>query len=346
MTWTHCIGPAVRLAPNHTSIASPTALTSIYAHAHGPSTPSPLKSPFYDAFVSHTLGHGLFNTRSRAEHARKRKIVSAVFSMKNVLGFEGNVREYVGGLMGEWDRFCALAEAGENEGKEVGGEEGEGGWKGEGGRVWLDCLPWWNYLAFDIIGDLAFGQPFGMLKACKDQAPVATSHSTTMASYGSSSSSSSSSPSSTPANPEIKYIPAVKILNDRGEYSASLGVLPPSWRPYAQKLPWFAQGKEAVHNLSGLAVAAVARRLQASAESGLKEGEQVHKADLLAKLQEGKDENGEPMGRRELTAEALTQLIAGSDTTSKCAHFLLLPLLSPFFELDANKRADAAPPAQ
>ena len=41
------------------------------------------------------------------------------------------------------------------------------------------------------------------------------------------------------------------------------------------------------------------------------------RADLLSKLQEGRDDNGDPMGREELTAEALTQLIAGSDTTSK-----------------------------
>jgi benzoate 4-monooxygenase len=37
----------------------------------------------------------------------------------------------------------------------------------------------------------------------------------------------------------------------------------------------------------------------------------------LSKLQEGRDDEGNLMGREELTAEALTQLIAGSDTTSK-----------------------------
>lgn len=38
---------------------------------------------------------------------------------------------------------------------------------------------------------------------------------------------------------------------------------------------------------------------------------------------EGKDENGEKLGRDELTAEALTQLIAGSDTTSNTSCALL-----------------------
>ena len=38
---------------------------------------------------------------------------------------------------------------------------------------------------------------------------------------------------------------------------------------------------------------------------------------------EGKDENGDRLGREELTAEALTQLIAGSDTTSNTSCALL-----------------------
>jgi benzoate 4-monooxygenase len=41
--------------------------------------------------------------------------------------------------------------------------------------------------------------------------------------------------------------------------------------------------------------------------------------DLLTRLQEGKDDSGQLLGKEELTVEALTQLIAGSDTTSKCA---------------------------
>lgn len=40
------------------------------------------------------------------------------------------------------------------------------------------------------------------------------------------------------------------------------------------------------------------------------------RVDLLSRLMEGKDSNGNKLGREELTAEALTQLIAGSDTTS------------------------------
>jgi len=42
----------------------------------------------------------------------------------------------------------------------------------------------------------------------------------------------------------------------------------------------------------------------------------LDRKDILSHLQAGRDENGQPMSKDELTMEALTQLIAGSDTTS------------------------------
>jgi benzoate 4-monooxygenase len=92
-----------------------------------------LKSDFYDAFVS--IHRGLFNTRNRADHARKRKIVSHIFSLKNVLEFEPYIRLHIADLLIQWDK---LAEGGK---KYLSGNEGEGGWFGKDGWVWFDCLP-------------------------------------------------------------------------------------------------------------------------------------------------------------------------------------------------------------
>jgi benzoate 4-monooxygenase len=244
---------------------------------------NPPKSNFYDAFVS--IRRGLFNTRSRSEHTRKRKIVAHIFSQKNVLAFETNARIALSKLVAQWDK---LSDGGI---KNLSGKEGEGGWFGRDGRVWFDALPWYNYLAFDIIGDLAFGAPFGMLDAGKDIAPVAITE-----------------PGS---HLKIIHIPAVQILNSRGDYSASMGVLPPWVRPLVKRIPWYSRGQQAVKHLAGIAIAAVEWRLADPSAS--------ERGDLLAKLQEGKDEEGHPMGKEELIAEALTQLIAGSDTTSKYA---------------------------
>jgi len=155
----------------------------------------------------------------------------------------------------------------------------------------------YNYLAFDVIGDLSFGSPFGMLKAAKDAAPVARSQSNALATYG-----------DEKVEVDVEYFPAVKILNDRGDYSASMGVLPPWVRPLFKKFhPWYRSGSIATANLTGLAIAAISKRLKSTTD----------RVDLLSKLQGSKDDEGKPMGPPELTAEALTQLIAGSDTTSK-----------------------------
>jgi benzoate 4-monooxygenase len=118
----------VRIAPNHLSIADPDALQVVYAHGNGT-----LKSNFYDAFVS--IRRGVFNTRDRAEHARKRKIISHIFSQKSVTEFEPHIRLHVGTLIKQWDRLCGLASKG------LSGSEGEGGWTGQTGQLWLDCLP-------------------------------------------------------------------------------------------------------------------------------------------------------------------------------------------------------------
>jgi benzoate 4-monooxygenase len=146
------------------------------------------------------------------------------------------------------------------------------------------------------VGDLAFGGPFGMIKAAKDFAAVPKDQKAAMDNYGNKNSS-----------VEIEEIPAVKILNGRGEYSMSMGVLPPWWRPFVRRLPWYSKGQKDVKSLAGIAIMAVAKRLATPTD----------RVDLLSKLQQGRDSEGKPMGREELTAEALTLLIAGSDTTSK-----------------------------
>ncbi|KAJ7152192.1 cytochrome P450 [Mycena crocata] len=105
---------------------------------------------------------------------------------------------------------------------------------------------------------------------------------------------------------EVVHIPAVAVLNGRGEYSMSMGVLPAWVRPLMRRFPWYSRGLQDVKHLAGIAIVAVAKRL----------GTPTDRVDLLSKLQAGKDDNGDPMGRAELTAEALTLLIAGSDTTS------------------------------
>lgn len=118
---------------------------------------------------------GLFNTRDRAEHARKRKIVSHTFSLKSVTEFEQYIHHNLEAFVSQWDRLSE---------------------REHGGFARIDALPWLNFLAFDIIGDLAFGAPFGMIETGKDAAKVRTTH---------------DAPSHT--------VPAIEVINRRGEVS-------------------------------------------------------------------------------------------------------------------------------
>ncbi len=227
---------------------------------------------YYDAFVS--IQRGLFNTRDRNEHTRKRKTISHTFSAKNVGEFEQYIHHNLEQLTVQWDKRSKQA---------------------NGGYFKFDALHWFNYVAFDVIGDLAFGAPFGMLEKGADVAEVRL----------------------TP-NAPLTSAPAIEVLNRRGEVSNALGTLP-GLKPYAKYLPdpFFYKGMAAVQNLAGIAIARVNERLDAASRG------EITRVDLLARLMEGKDEAGNKLGRAELTAEALTQLIAGSDTTSNTSCALL-----------------------
>jgi len=127
-------------------------------------------------------------------------------------------------------------------------------------------------------------------------------------------------------------------LNRRGEVSGTLGCFP-QLKPYAKYFPdpFFSQGLAAVENLAGIAVARVSQRLEGKQD--------VDRMDLLARLMEGKDEKGEKLGRAELTAEALTQLIAGSDTTSNTSCAILYWVTkTPGVLQKLQKELDAAIP--
>lgn len=216
----------------------------------------------------------MFNTRDRVDHTRKRKLIAHAFSPKSIHEFEPYMSSNVSRWVVQLDSISLQLT--------------------RSGYAKMNMMPWMSYLAFDIIGDLAFGSPFGMVEKGKDETEVQLEH-----------------------NGPVSYAPAVEVLNRRGEVSSTFGLLP-ALRPWAKWLPdpFFRLGVDAVKNLNGIAVAAVRTRLNA-AEKGVTED--LERNDILARLLEGKDANGQKMGRQEVTAEALTQLIAGSDTISNTA---------------------------
>lgn len=229
-----------------------------------------------------SIRRGMFNTRDRAEHSRKRKTVAHTFSTKSIGEFEQYIHANIELFVKQLTRISSTQT------------------NSDTGFASIDALHWFNYLAFDIIGDLAFGAPFGMLAKGKDVAEVRKS----------------------PDGPPT-YAPAIEVLNRRGEVSGTLGIYP-SLKPFGKYLPdrFFRDGLSAVENLAGIAVARVSERLRPEVM------EKNTRVDLLARLMEGRDATGAKLGREELTAEALTQLIAGSDTTSNTSCAMLFYVLT------------------
>jgi cytochrome P450 len=77
------------------------------------------------------------------EHARQRRALSHAFSQKALLEQESIIRGYVDLFI---ERLKPYAASGEK----------------------VDMCNWYNWTTFDIIGDMAFGEPFGCLRDGKE----------------------------------------------------------------------------------------------------------------------------------------------------------------------------------
>jgi benzoate 4-monooxygenase len=253
-------GTVVRIGYNHISIASEQGIPLVYAHGNGF-----LKAEFYDAFVSGVPG--VFNTRDRVQHTRKRKIVAHAFSPAAVVRFEGHMAE-------EKDGFKRV-----------------------------NVMAWCTYIAFDIIGALAFGAPFGMVEKGRDECV-----------------------SRPQKDGPVVLIRGAETLNRRGEVSSTLGLLP-AIRPFAKHLPdpFFSKGLQSVKNLHGIAAIAVSKRLESVDRASSKD---TPNKDILDLLLKSKSPDGLPMQYDELVSEALTQLIAGSDTVSNTSCAIIYWILA------------------
>ncbi|KAI2628687.1 putative cytochrome P450 [Hypoxylon sp. NC1633] len=129
-------GPIVRLAPNELSFASVESWKDIYGHAIG-KRQTCIKSEFYDVFGGGFNSTCIGSERNPKEHARMRKSLSAAFSTKALLEQEEIVNSNV-------DAFVRRL-----------GTDGGPGSQG------LNMTKWFEMVAFDILGEMSFGESFG-----------------------------------------------------------------------------------------------------------------------------------------------------------------------------------------
>lgn len=136
-----------------------------------------------------------------------------------------------------------------------------------------------------------------MLQTAQDAAPVAVSAEQAMRSFYDKN-----------AGPvEMTTVPAVKIINEATAFNLFLGCLPKRWRGLVMQVPSVKQDMMSRAALGRMAVTAVAKRISSD----------VTRNDFLAKLLVARDEHGNRLDENELSAEATSLLVAGSDTTAK-----------------------------
>jgi len=134
----HCIdlheqyGKVVRIGPNKLSFISPQAYKEIYGHRPGKSE-MPKDQIYYGTLDKENLVGS-----NNADHARIRRLLAHAFSDRALREQEDIMKQYIDLFM---ERITEAANAGEA----------------------LDMVSWYNFTTFDIIGDLAFGEPFGSL---------------------------------------------------------------------------------------------------------------------------------------------------------------------------------------
>lgn len=81
-----------------------------------------------------SIHRGLFNTRNRAEHTRKRKLVSHTFAPKSVLEFEPYIHQNLELWVKQWDAKIKESTKGD-------------------GSADMDCLSWCSFPRSHLILD-------------------------------------------------------------------------------------------------------------------------------------------------------------------------------------------------
>ncbi|KAG8710340.1 hypothetical protein FRC11_004606, partial [Ceratobasidium sp. 423] len=148
-----------------------------------------------------------------------------------------------------------------------------------------------SYLAFDIIGDLALGSPFGLIQAQKDSSPVIES----IDEFGE------------PQRGTVE-IPIIKTIANSVVTALAIGVFPSWTHGFLQLLPWNLSGLFDKLNFIKLTKASVDAKLKRGLRNDVVDGKRS--IDLLDKLLEAENEDGNPLPVDEFTLSSLCYHLA------------------------------------
>ncbi|KAL0932145.1 cytochrome p450 [Colletotrichum truncatum] len=129
-------GPVVRLAPDTVDFANPSAFKDLMGHSKGGGGAENYKDPINARYKPHSIINA-----NREDHARIRRVLAHGFSAQSMIAQQPLIQTQVDLLIQRLHENCD-----------------------DGGKA-LNMVSWYNWTTFDIIGDLAFGEPFGCLES-------------------------------------------------------------------------------------------------------------------------------------------------------------------------------------
>ncbi|TDZ61725.1 Cytochrome P450 monooxygenase BOT4 [Colletotrichum trifolii] len=131
--------PVVRVSPNELSFASVESWKAIYGHRVS-GAPTPIKSEFYDIYGAGFKSLCIGSERDTRKHGQMRKMLSAAFSTRVLMDQEDIIGKVV-------DQFITRL--------------GADGAQPKG----LNMTKWYEMVAFDALGEMAFGESFHSVEA-------------------------------------------------------------------------------------------------------------------------------------------------------------------------------------
>ncbi|KAK8095080.1 Trichothecene C-15 hydroxylase [Apiospora hydei] len=124
----------VRVAPDIVSVSHPDALVQLQGHRTKGKAENQKDDVIYWQMKGNIVG------ANREDHARVRRVMSNGFSAQAMMEQQPLIQRYVDLLLSRLRDRC------------------------DDGRTPLDVTQWYNWATFDLVGDLAFGEPFDCLE--------------------------------------------------------------------------------------------------------------------------------------------------------------------------------------
>ncbi|EXJ59416.1 uncharacterized protein A1O5_12297 [Cladophialophora psammophila CBS 110553] len=138
-------GPVVRFAPDDVSFISAGAWKAIYGHRTGGEPNFEKDRRLYRGSKTDTRS---ILVAGDADHSRMRRSLAHAFSEKALRGQEDIMQGYIGLLVKRMREIASSSSSPTSPAAAV-----------------VDLAKWYNFTTFDLIGDLAFGEPFGCLQS-------------------------------------------------------------------------------------------------------------------------------------------------------------------------------------